>query len=91
MKTDIFLKVGGITFSLGGVSSLTYDQFCDTIKGAEQLTSSLDLIWATLKKECNDRGIIWKEDFIKTLPKNTDLDLPIEEEKATKKKKKGAK
>ena len=91
MKQDIFLKVGGITFSLGGVSSLTYDQFVETVKGSAQLTSSLDLIWATLKKECNDRGIIWKEDFLKTLPKNTDLDLPIEEKKATKKKKKGDK
>ena len=91
MKQDIFLKVGGITFSLGGVSSLTYDQFVETVKGSAQLTSSLDLVWATLKKECNDRGIIWKEDFLKTLPKNTDLDLPIEEKKATKKKKKGDK
>lgn len=89
MKTDIFLKVGGVTFSLSGVSSLTYDQFCDTIRGAEQLTSSLDAIWSTLRKECRDRGIVWKEDLIAAEPANKDLDLPIE--KATKKKKKGAK
>lgn len=89
MKTDIFLKVGGITFSLGGVSSLTYDQFCDSVRGSVQLTSSLDAIWSTLRKECRDRGIVWKENLIAAEPANKDLDLPIEKE--TKKKKKGAK
>lgn len=89
MKTDIFLKVGGITFSLGGVSSLTYDQFVETVKGSAQLTSSLDAIWSTLRKECRDRGIVWKEDLIAAEPANKALDLPIE--KAAKKKKKGAK
>lgn len=76
-----FLKVGGITWALYGVSCYTYDEFVKAYKGTPQLTDGLDKIWATLKAECKAKGIVWAEDALKEAPANTDLQIKPKKKK----------
>lgn len=83
-KENEFLKVGGITWALYGVSCLTKDEFVSMYKGTPQLTDGLDKIWATLKAECKAKGIVWKEDVLEAAPENTDAAVPAEKKKKKK-------
>ena len=85
-KENDFLKVGGITWALHGVAGLTYNDFVSMYKGLPQLTDGLDKIWATLKKECKSKGIVWKEEELAEAPANTDLAVPAEKKKKKTKK-----
>ena len=62
-------KIGGISFVLEGVATLTYQCFEELYKG--KLTADIRTVWATLEKECRAAGIKFSDPAQKEKPKKS--------------------